>query len=105
MAIGRGGAREGAGRPKGGRSAATKQQQATISELAKAHAVSAIESLAQIAVSGESESARVSAANALLDRGYWKPVQGVDHTSNGQTLTMPSVIEFMAPEIEDEGDD
>jgi len=78
MTQGRGGAREGAGRPKGSRSAATVEQQATISELAKAHGPAAIASLAQIAMAGESEAARVSAANALLDRGYGKPVQGVE---------------------------
>ncbi len=91
MATGRGGKRPGAGRPKGSRSAATKQEQATISELAKAYGEKAIKSLAQIAMSGESEAARVSAANALLDRGYGKPVQGMDLTSSDGSMT-PQII-------------
>ena len=87
MAQGRGGARKGAGRPKGSRSAATIEQQATISELARAHGSIAIEALAYIATKGESESARVSAANALLDRGYGKSVQAMDHTSSDGTMS------------------
>jgi hypothetical protein len=34
----------------------------------------------QVAQSSESDAARVAAANALLDRGYGKPRQGVEHT-------------------------
>jgi hypothetical protein len=33
---------------------------------------------------GQSESARVAAANALLDRGYGKPVQTIDNTVRTQ---------------------
>ena len=36
--------------------------------------------LVTISTSGESEAARVSAANALLDRGYGKPRQAVEHS-------------------------
>lgn len=89
----RGGKREGAGRKPGSRSAATIEQQATISDLAKEHAVSAINALAQIATAGESESARVSAANALLDRGFGKPVQSMEHTSPDGTMTPKPAID------------
>jgi len=92
MATGRGGKRPGAGRPKGSRSAATKKQQATISDLAKQHANSAIEALVMIATSGESEAARVSAANAILDRGYGKPQQSHEHTSpDGSMSPRPAI--------------
>lgn len=74
-----GGARPGAGRPKGSRSAATKQQQATLGELAKALAPEALDALASVMRTGQSEAARVSAANSILDRGYGKPVQAVEH--------------------------
>jgi hypothetical protein len=76
----RGGARPGAGRPKGSRSAATKQEQARISDLAREHADTALTALVNIARDGESEAARVSAANAILDRAYGKPVQAMEHT-------------------------
>lgn len=72
-----GGARPGAGRPKGSREAATKAQQATIAELARSYAPKAIEALVEVMQDKLAGSARVAAANSLLDRGYGKPVQGV----------------------------
>lgn len=88
-----GGKREGAGRPKGARNAATKDQVASISELAREHTDTALATLAQIATTGESEAARVSAANALLDRGYGKPTQAMDHTSSDGTMTPKPAID------------
>jgi len=87
----RGGKREGAGRPKGTRSAATKNQIASLSDLAKMHTETALKALVEIAGEGVSESARVSAATALLDRGYGKPMQTVDNTSSDGTMT-PQII-------------
>jgi len=69
-----GGARPGAGRKKGKVSQAKRE----LMDMAKDHAVTALNVLVKIAKSGEAESARVSAANAILDRGYGKPVQGVE---------------------------
>jgi len=100
----RGGKREGAGRPKGSRSAATSEQIATISELARMHADMAVTALAQIAQSGESEAARVSAANALLDRAFGKPQQAMDHTSSDGTMTPPNRVELVAPGHDDSED-
>lgn len=71
----RGGRREGAGRPRGARSRATKEHKATLSDLARKHTSVALKALVGIAEKGESESARVAAANALLDRAYGKPSQ------------------------------
>lgn len=80
---GRGGKRIGAGRPKGMRNAATIQQVMTIGEMARLHTDAAMNALVQIAVSGESDAARVSAATAILDRGYGKATQQVEHSGPG----------------------
>jgi len=76
----RGGKRPGAGRPKGAKARATIEQKGTLEELARAHTATALMTLVTISTSGESEAARVSAANALLDRGYGKPRQAVEHS-------------------------
>lgn len=76
----RGGRREGAGRPRGARSRATKEHKATLSDLARKHTSVALKALVDIANKGESESARVAAANALLDRAYGKPSQSHEHS-------------------------
>ena len=75
MAAQHGGKRNGAGRPSGATNRATTAQRATLSELARAHTDLALGVLVQVAKNGESESARVSAACALLDRAYGKPSQ------------------------------
>lgn len=69
----RGGKREGAGRPSGSKNRATVDQKMRLSQLAKQHAGEAILALADIAVNGQSETARIAAACAILDRGYGKP--------------------------------
>lgn len=75
MAKGHGGARAGAGRKRGGKNAATKQAKATLAELARAHTDTAIQTIVDLMISGESEAVRLGAANALLDRGYGRPMQ------------------------------
>ena len=87
MASQRGGRRPGAGRPKGSKNAATKEADATIGELARQHGADALAALVEIATGGTSEAARVSAANALLDRGYGKPTQHVDNTSSDGSMS------------------
>ena len=67
----RGGARPGAGRPAGSPNKAT----GSLRDKARGYTDQALEALFQIALGGESEAARVSAANAILDRGYGKPSQ------------------------------
>lgn len=66
-----GGKRAGAGRKPGKVSQAKRDLMAK----AKDHVDAALNTLLEIATGGESESARVSAANAILDRAYGKPVQ------------------------------
>lgn len=71
MAGTRGGARPGAGRKPGKVSAAKR----AIAEVAREHCGAALAVLIEIARDkSASSAARVSAANAILDRGYGKPV-------------------------------
>jgi hypothetical protein len=49
----------------------------SLRELCRTYTDVAVNTLAEIARDGESESARVSAANALLDRGWGRPLQQV----------------------------
>ncbi len=44
-------------------------------ELARTHTELALETLVGVCMNGETEGARVAAANAILDRGYGKPAQ------------------------------
>jgi hypothetical protein len=71
----RGGKRAGAGRPSGRRNKATAAQKLTLEELARTHTETALTVLVEVAQQGQSEAARVSAANSILDRGYGKPRQ------------------------------
>ena len=67
MALG--GRRPGAGRPKGSKNKANKE----LRDLARTYTKDALKTLSQIAQKGESETARVQASVALLDRGWGKP--------------------------------
>lgn len=75
MANGHGGARPGTGRKKG----EVTQAKLTLIEKAKGFADDALQVLVDIAQSVEAPPAsRVSAAVAILDRGYGKPVQATE---------------------------
>lgn len=76
---GRGGARPGAGRPKGRKNVLTLEIESTAREFA----ADALHALKSVALRGKSESARVMAATALLDRGYGRPRQAIEHTGEG----------------------
>lgn len=76
----RGGKRPGAGRKKGVRDKATLEQKATLEELARSHTETALNVLVQVAQASESDAARVSAANSIIDRGYGKARQAIEHT-------------------------
>ena len=54
-----------------------------IRSLARSYTELAVQTLAGIAQNSESDPARVSAANALLDRGWGKPAQPVDGDGEG----------------------
>jgi len=97
--MARGGSRIGAGRKKGSKAThgrtlgatdiATGEQRQTLTELARQHTELALGVLVKIAQKGQSEKARVSAANALLDRGYGRPRQAPEHglTSDDEPIT------------------
>jgi hypothetical protein len=69
----RGGPRSGAGRPAGSENRDTAAARQALSELASGHVEAALSALADIAASGQSEAARVTAACAILDRVYGRP--------------------------------
>lgn len=90
-----GGKREGAGRKPGAVSAAKRQ----LAEMAKDHAEMALKVLADIASSGEGESARVSAATAILDRAYGKPSQPMLHGGDPENPLPVSIpVVFVKPD-------
>lgn len=92
----RGGARPGAGRKPG----KVNQIKRDLASMAKGHAEAALATLVEIMTNpGEAASARVSAATALLDRGYGKPVQAMDHTSSDGSMAPSHItLNFVKPE-------
>lgn len=76
MGKGHGGKRPGAGRKPGPVTKAMLDVKAAAQE----HAELAIQVLAEIAREGDSASARVSAANSILDRAFGRPKQTVETT-------------------------
>src|ERR1051325_8688468 len=88
----RGGKRPGAGRPRGSINKASRE----LREIAQAYTVEAIETLAHLMRSAESEGTRLNAANALLDRAYGKPTQMIDGISSPADPAEMSDAELMA---------
>ena len=89
--MARGGKREGAGRKQGAtapRVPVSAEVKRELREMAREHAGAAIETLVKICKMSDSDAARVSAANALLDRGYGKPLQQVEHGGIGDVARM-----------------
>ena len=79
-----GGKRAGAGRPAGRRNKVT----ADIKGIAQSFGEEAIKSLVEIVRDGEApHAARVSAVKELLDRGYGKAKQALEH-SGGMTYNV-----------------
>ena len=76
---GRGGKRPGAGRKPGQRTKAKIE----LMEAAKVYTAEALETLAHVMRSGDSEAARVAAADKLLDRGHGKPAQAITGADGG----------------------
>ena len=91
----RGGHRSGAGRPTGRLNKTTSEQSKRLSELAKDYTHDALLTLVDVAKNGRSDAARVSAANALLDRGYGKPAvkEEIEHVG-----LPPVVIQIKVPD-------
>ena len=87
-----GGARPGAGRKRGVPNKATGE----IKLLAQRYGSEAIEMLVKIMREGESEIARRGAANDLIDRGYGKPAQAIEHSGKIGVATELSDAELSA---------
>ena len=88
----RGGRRPGAGRPAGSQNRDTAASRAALADLVAGHVETAITTLAQIAKSGESEAARVSASVAILDRVYGRPGQAVEMDVKDTRPELPTQI-------------
>jgi uncharacterized protein DUF5681 len=64
-----------------------------VQELARVHTNKAIETLAAIMDSSNAPpAARVAAASAILDRGYGKPPQALEHSGDGIVLQVTTGI-------------
>lgn len=96
----RGGKRPGAGRRKGSVARATREQKGTLGELARQYTATAMATLAHVAAKGESESARVAASVAILDRGYGKPSQAVEHSGSIGTYDLSKLSDDQISSLE-----
>ena len=85
--VSHGGARMGAGRPTGALNKATKEQGARLSELAKSYTDIAFSTLVDVAMNGSSDTARIAAANSILDRGYGRPKADLEEVVN-----LPAIV-------------
>ena len=92
----RDGFRQGAGRPSGSTNKSSPEQSQRLSELAKAYTEEALETLVDVARNGRTDAARVSAANALLDRAYGKPAASEERAIVDMP---PMVIELTSPQL------
>ena len=102
--MARGGKRDGAGRPAGSPNKHTAKRRAALADLVAGHVETAISTLAEIAQNGTSESARVSACTAILDRVYGRPGQAVEITDKTPERPTEIQITYAAWPISDEAE-
>lgn len=89
----RGGKRPGAGRKPGSRNVATTAEIKHLATEARGYGKMALQTLANVAHHGESEAARVSAAIHILDRGYGKATERVEHSGkDGAAILVESEV-------------
>jgi hypothetical protein len=81
--VARGGKRNNSGRPTGSRNKITAANGVALVELAAAYTEEMLDLLVGLARGGESESARIAAIIAILDRGNGKPTQAVEVSGKG----------------------
>ena len=89
-----GGMREGSGRPTGAVNKATSELKFNLSELARHYTNDALDALVEIMKSGQSDSARIAAATAILDRGCGRPTKTTSLEVNA--LFVPTTIQLVA---------
>ena len=70
-----GGMREGSGRTSGAGNKATSELKLNLSELAREYTNNALDTVVEVMQSSQSDSARITAATAILDRGYGRPTK------------------------------
>lgn len=88
-----GGCRSGAGRPLGAANKATTESKARLSDIAKNLSEEALEVLAEVMRNGQTDSAKIAAATAILDRGYGKPTKEV--VASIPNIQMPTKIQLV----------
>jgi hypothetical protein len=66
---------------------ATREQGARLSELAKSYTDIAFSTLLDVAMNGSSDTARIAAANSVLDRGYGKPKVNLE-----EFVDLPAIV-------------
>jgi len=84
-----GGIRDGAGRPAGSQNRATIDMKSRLSMLAREFTWDAFDTLVDVCKNGQSDSARIAAAVALLDRAYGKPKE-----ASPREYTAPSLFDL-----------
>ena len=89
-----GGMREGSGRPAGAVNNATSELKLNLSELAREYTNDALDTLVEVMQSSQSDSARIAAATAILDRGYGWPIKITSLEVNA--LFAPTTIQLVA---------
>ncbi len=67
---------------------------AVVRDLAREHTLGAIKALAD-ALEDENSRVRVTAAEALLDRGWGKPAQTIGGDPDGAPVTFKGIVEFI----------
>lgn len=82
----------------GGRQKKTEEQR-QLEELCKAKTKDALSTILAIMQSGENERNRLAAAQYVIDRGWGKARQEVEHSGkDGQPIKMNMVVEFVRPQ-------
>ncbi len=84
-----------AGNSNSGRGSVTKDQ-TLVASLAREHSAKAIKKLADLMEKADSEATQLSAATALLDRGWGKSAQAINHgDSEGKNLPPQQNITYI----------
>jgi len=89
-----GGMREGSGRPAGAVNKATSELKLNLSELAREYTNDALRALVGVMNTSQSDSARITAATAILDRGYGRPTKTTSLEVNAPFV--PTTIQLVA---------